>query len=511
MCRRWWGCSCAPSGLEGFLGIDIVPARLAFQAVARLGPFDDRRLARALYHHAVGGQRQRRFKQSRRIQVITDQGPEHTHFLLHQGAFVPVRKHRIKVDHLGRFTLPLAHVFNGVARQQAHACHDRPDLVVTAGPRQPVLEQRCNQRLALDQGHLTAQAGQHEGVLAQPCRAVEHLRPYPLGDAHGLGDHLPVATPKQTPVRGLTFDEVHAHWARRLRAQLLDLQAIGADLHGKSGVGVDQRQPQALCPFTGLGLKFRRQRLDPDAAYLLLLVHQFTHSKKIQEIPGLGRYLQYPLLCQSPTPATAMTDTLPLGSAYLSPVGDYGRHNTQALGGVSHLWQDFFARALAEQQGDEADNAVQAVAQYDKVSGEPIGGARVLAQINTQRLCQVLDTVVAPPEPLFLPKAEFEMNLLDPAPEPFSTVELLEQQRQLDLNNSWLRPVVMGQGQAPAEPGPGPVPRALYLPIAEFEMDLLDRAPQPFDEPTLAAQQSALDFDNHWARPVVLNNVRAHA
>ncbi|HKS15417.1 MAG TPA: energy transducer TonB [Pseudomonas sp.] len=206
-----------------------------------------------------------------------------------------------------------------------------------------------------------------------------------------------------------------------------------------------------------------------------------------------------------------MTDTLPLGSAYLSPVGDYSRHNTQALGGVSHLWQDFFARALAEQQGDDGEAAVTTEQHYDKVSGEPVGGARVLALINTQRLCEVSDTVVAPPEPLFLPKAEFEMDLLDPAPEPFSATELIEQQRDLDLNTSWLRPVVMNQGQAPAEPGPGPAPRALFLPIAELETSLLENAPEPFDEPTLAAQQSALDFDNHWARPVVLNNVRAYA
>ena len=42
-----------------------------------------------------------------------------------------------------------------------------------------------------------------------------------------------------------------------------------------------------------------------------------------------------------------MSEILQLPSGYLSPVGDYSRHNTQALGGVSHLWSDFFARALA--------------------------------------------------------------------------------------------------------------------------------------------------------------------
>ncbi|PSS49011.1 energy transducer TonB [Pseudomonas sp. BBP2017] len=206
-----------------------------------------------------------------------------------------------------------------------------------------------------------------------------------------------------------------------------------------------------------------------------------------------------------------MTDILQLSSGYLSPVGDYGRHNTQALGGVSHLWQDFFARALAEQQaeGKQADSV--AVESFDQATGEPLGGSRVLAQIHTQRLCNVQDTEIAPPEPLFLPIAEFEPELLEKLAPPFSDVELIEQQRQLDISNTWVRPVVMGQGHPLPEPGPAPTPKALYLPIAEFEMELLDKAPEPFDEPTLVAQQSALDFDTRWARPVVLNNVRIAA
>lgn len=203
-----------------------------------------------------------------------------------------------------------------------------------------------------------------------------------------------------------------------------------------------------------------------------------------------------------------MTDTLPIGLTYLSPVGNYGRQNTQALAGVSHLWQDFFARAMEEQHGEEDTGGFQAPALYDEVSGEPIGGARVLAQIQMQRLCDVRETEIAPPEPLFLPKAEFETELLENAPEPFGAAELIEQQRQLDLNNSWLRPVVMTQGHAPHEPGPGATPRPLYLPIAEFDLDLLDKAPEPYGDATLAEQQSALEFDHHWARPVVLNNVR---
>lgn len=206
-----------------------------------------------------------------------------------------------------------------------------------------------------------------------------------------------------------------------------------------------------------------------------------------------------------------MSDTLPIGLTYLSPVGNYSQYNTQALGGVSHLWQDFFARAMAEQQEEPVDGVSQSFVQYDQDSGEPIGGARALALIDAQRACPVHDTIVAPPEPLFLPKAELEAKLLPPAPEPFSAMELIEQQRQLDINNSWLRPVVMSQGQPIAEPGPGPTPRSLFLPIAELERNLLDPAPEPFDDPTLAKQQNDLAFDIHWARPVVLNNVRAHA
>ncbi|WP_060478370.1 hypothetical protein [Pseudomonas monteilii] len=206
-----------------------------------------------------------------------------------------------------------------------------------------------------------------------------------------------------------------------------------------------------------------------------------------------------------------MTDTLPIGLTYLSPVGNYGRQNTQALGGVSHLWQDFFARAMADQQALEPDSVIQAMEQCDKQTGEPIGAAKALALIQTQRACPVQETVVAPPEPLFLPKAELEANLLEPAPEPFTVAEMIQQQRQLDISNNWLRPIVMSQGHPPAEPGPAPSPRPLHLPIAELERDLLDPAPEPFDEATLAKQQNELEFDMHWARPVVLNNVRVHA
>lgn len=206
-----------------------------------------------------------------------------------------------------------------------------------------------------------------------------------------------------------------------------------------------------------------------------------------------------------------MSDIFQLPSGYLSPVGDFARHNTQTLGGVSHLWQDFFAQALAEQAGEGGQEGQLAVPEVDAATGEPIAGSQTLAQINSQRQCDVHDTLVAPPEPLFLPIAEFELDLLDKPAPPFSALELIEQQRQLDISNNWVRPVVMSQGHPLPEPGPAPQPHPLHLPIAELEAKLLDPAPEPFDQATLLKQQSALEFDLRWARPVVLNNVRIAA
>lgn len=206
-----------------------------------------------------------------------------------------------------------------------------------------------------------------------------------------------------------------------------------------------------------------------------------------------------------------MSDIHSTSIGYISPVGDFSLRNTQALGGVSQLWQDFFAQAMAEQLGDAAGTAVdQPVAAIDDGS-EPVGGSDLLAQIHLQRLCDVRDTEVKPPEPLFLPKAEFELDLLDKAAEPFPADEMLAQQQHLEFDNEWVRPVVMSAGRPLPEPGPTAQPRALHLPIAEFEWDLADKPAIPYDAPTLAAQQGALEYDHHWARPIVLHNLRLAA
>ncbi|WP_407315315.1 energy transducer TonB [Pseudomonas sp. nanlin1] len=193
---------------------------------------------------------------------------------------------------------------------------------------------------------------------------------------------------------------------------------------------------------------------------------------------------------------------------YISPVGDYALRNTQALSGVSQLWQDFFAQAMADQLGEQPAEAAPALPVSSE--GEPTFGSDLLAHIHSQRLCNVTETEIKPPEPLFLPIAEFELDLLDKAAPPFSADELLAQQKGLDFENGWLRPIVLNAGQT-HEPGPAPQPRPLRLPIAEFELDLLDKPAKPYDGPTLVEQQKQLDFDNGWARPIVLQNLRLAA
>jgi hypothetical protein len=196
---------------------------------------------------------------------------------------------------------------------------------------------------------------------------------------------------------------------------------------------------------------------------------------------------------------------------YLSPFNDFNLHNTQALGGVSHLWQDFFAQAMADQGGEDTALAAYRAEPAVSSEGEPITGSQILEQIVTQRQCNVQDTEVRPPEPLFLPIAEFDLDLLPTPATPFSSSEIVAQQTHLDTDVSWRRPVVMSQGHPLPEPSQGPAPKPLFLPIAEFETDLLPAAPVPFDAATLAKQQSELEFDQRWARPVVLENLRIAA
>ena len=169
-----------------------------------------------------------------------------------------------------------------------------------------------------------------------------------------------------------------------------------------------------------------------------------------------------------------MSDIQRTSIGYISPHGDYGLRNSQALSGVSHLWQDFFAQALADQLG----RCVPASLNFPPVDlespEEPTVGSELLAHIVSQRECDVKETEVTPPEPLFLPIAEFEMDLADKPAPPFPAEEIVAQQKQQDFESGWVRPIVLTPANR-CQPGPAPQPRPLHLPIAEFELDLLDK------------------------------------
>ncbi|WP_085581332.1 MULTISPECIES: energy transducer TonB [unclassified Pseudomonas] len=206
-----------------------------------------------------------------------------------------------------------------------------------------------------------------------------------------------------------------------------------------------------------------------------------------------------------------MSGILPTSIGYISPHGDFSRQNTQALSGVSHLWQDFFAQALAEQSSD----VVPACGTFPPVDldspDEPTVGSDLHAHIISQRECDVVDTEIRPPEPLFLPIAEFETELLDKPFPPFPPEEINAQQKQQDFESGWVRPIVLTHGQPVPEPGAAPQKRPLYLPIAEFDLDLMEKPFPPFSPEEIVEQQRALDFDNGWVRPIVQQNLRIAA
>ncbi|WLG85923.1 energy transducer TonB [Pseudomonas cucumis] len=206
-----------------------------------------------------------------------------------------------------------------------------------------------------------------------------------------------------------------------------------------------------------------------------------------------------------------MSDIQRTSIGYISPHGDFGLRNSQALSGVSHLWQDFFAQALADQSGDVVPESLNFPPVDLDSPVEPTVGSELLAHIISQRECDVIETPVRPPEPLFLPIAEFEMDLADKPFPPFPPEEIVAQQKQQDFESGWVRPIVLTAGQPLPEPGTAAQPRPLHLPIAEFELDLLDKPFPPFSPEELVEQQKQFDFDNGWARPIVLQNLRIAA
>jgi hypothetical protein len=207
-----------------------------------------------------------------------------------------------------------------------------------------------------------------------------------------------------------------------------------------------------------------------------------------------------------------MSDIQQSSIGYLTHAGDFTLRNSRALGGVTQIWSDAFARVMAEQLRDNPPEPVhESAVAVDVATGEPVAGARTLGKIVEQRACPVEDMPRVPAEPLFLPIAEFELDLLPPPNEPFSLGEMIAQQRNLEFDSQWVRPNVLNPYDDSVIPGPGPAPRPLHMPIAEFEWDLADKPALPLDDDTLVAQQRALDYDNGWARPIILQNLRMAA
>jgi hypothetical protein len=198
---------------------------------------------------------------------------------------------------------------------------------------------------------------------------------------------------------------------------------------------------------------------------------------------------------------------------HLTYAGDYSVRNTQTLSGVTQLWQDAFARAMAQQVDDNAGDAAsfQLPIATDSMTGEPLAGSTILGEIVDQRALPVQDVQRTPPDPLSLPIAELEWDLADKPAEPFSARELIEQQRDLDYDVSWVRPIVLNPHDTTLQPGPAPEPRTLALPIPGFDWDLADKPAEPFSASEMIEQQRNLDFDNRWARPIVLQNLRLAA
>lgn len=206
-----------------------------------------------------------------------------------------------------------------------------------------------------------------------------------------------------------------------------------------------------------------------------------------------------------------MSDIHSTSIGFIAPIGDFGRHNSQITGSVNHLWKDFYAQALVEQASADPLTPLDAEPQAEDELREPRGGSDLLSAIVTQRHCDVHDTEQRPPQALFLPIAEFELDLLPPIAKPYPPDELFAQQHQQDFDSHWVRPIVMAAGHPLPEPGPAPQPRPLHLPIAAFELELLEKPAEPFDAMTLIEQQRAMDFDLAWARPLIVHNLRIAA
>lgn len=100
---------------------------------------------------------------------------------------------------------------------QGHARHYCGCGVIRRGPGQPVLQQRMDNRRALQQCHSVAKAGQHKGVLPQAGSGVQDVqRLVGAFQTNGLGDELTGATAMGQAISGLAGHKLRPDRSRCL-------------------------------------------------------------------------------------------------------------------------------------------------------------------------------------------------------------------------------------------------------------------------------------------------------
>ena len=142
---------------------------------------------------------------------------------------------------------------------------------------------------------------------------------------------------------------------------------------------------------------------------------------------------------------------------------------------------------------------------------EPTVGSDLLAHIVAQRDCEVKDNEVRPPEPLFLPIAEFEMELAGQTVPTVPAGGNRAQQQQQDFESGWVRPIVLTAGQPVPQAGPAPQPRATAFADRRVRTRSAGQALPAVLARRAAGATERLDFDTGWARPIVLQNLRIAA
>jgi hypothetical protein len=97
----------------------------------------------------------------------------------------------------------------------------------------------------------------------------------------------------------------------------------------------------------------------------------------------------------------------------------------------------FLCPALAEQSGDVVPQSLTFHRSTSKArKNRPL--AATCWRTSFPSANAMWDTEVRPPEPLFLPIAEFETDLLDKPFPPFPPEEIAAQQEQQDFESGWV-------------------------------------------------------------------------